>query len=84
MLKEEKKKIIKDVLALIEKTALGLVDEGSTSHPMDILTELMITAYEADLLLEMAAKAKQRNSNTTTTSITNNVFELKPKKEEMN
>lgn len=41
-----KKEKVKKILASIEQSALSLIDSGNTLHPMDLVMELTVTAYE--------------------------------------
>jgi len=87
MITQNKKEYLAQVMKMIQDKANELIDSGINKHPMDLLVELTITAYEADLLLDIL-KGTQVNMSkvegNNATAKLDNVVPLKPKKEEMN
>ena len=77
MTNEIKKEKIKKILAAIQESALSIVDKGlSDKHPMDIVMELTITAYELDLLTDFVNKS----NNTSTSEVAlDNVIKINSK-----
>lgn len=87
MITQNKKEYLAQVMKMIQDKANELIDSGINKHPMDLLVELTITAYEADLLLDILKGTQVDMSKVQGNNVTaklDNVVPLKPKKEEMN
>jgi hypothetical protein len=87
MITQNKKEYLAQVMKMIQDKANELIDSGINKHPMDLLVELTITAYEADLLLDILKGTQVDMSKVEGNNVTaklDNVVPLKPKKEEMN
>ena len=53
-----KKEKVKRILASIEQSAYTLIDNGDQLHPMDLVMDLTITAYELDIMTDFVNKYK--------------------------
>jgi hypothetical protein len=79
-----KKEKVKKILASIEQSALSLIDTGNTLHPMDLVMELTITAYELDILTDFVNRHKGDNKEDTVGASKANkkIIKLKPKEKQ--
>lgn len=73
-----KKEKIKKILASVEQSAYTLIDSGDSHHPMDLVMELMITAYELDIMTNFVDKYKGEEVDVEDKS-NKKVIKLKPK-----
>lgn len=77
MTKEVKKEKVKKILQAIQDSAISIIDGGEVDkHPMDLVMELTMTAYELDLLTDFVNKATKE---TPKDAAPNNVIKLNPK-----
>jgi hypothetical protein len=72
-----KKEKVKRILASIEESAYKLIDSGQTLHPMDLVMDLTITAYELDLMTDFVNKYKPYETDTADDP--NKVIKMKPR-----
>lgn len=73
-----KKEKVKKILASVEQTAYNLIDTGDNHHPMDLVMELMMTAYELDIMTNFVDKYKGEDADVEDKS-NKKVIKLKPK-----
>ncbi len=77
MTKDKKKEQVQKILEAIQNSAINLIDnDGVDKHPMDIVMELTITAYELDLITDFVNRSAKEIPKE---SLPNNVVKLNPK-----
>lgn len=77
MTNEVKKEKVKKILQAIQDSAINIIDSGEVDkHPMDLVMELTMTAYELDLLTDFVNRAAKE---TPKDAAPNNVVKLIPK-----
>jgi len=72
-----KKEKVKKILQAIQDSAISIIDSGEVDkHPMDLVMELTMTAYELDLLTDFVNKATKEKPKDVELG---NVVKLNPK-----